>query len=104
MGIASVGRLGHPDADEPCGHRRPRKLKSGRAGSAVGYATTGERDPRAFGWFAHGVEARPILNEIAPRVGVRPMDANCVDVLKSRQVDNDPLRVQTVVLTGEGLA
>src|SRR5256886_1445320 len=102
--ITSVGRFRHPDADKACGNGSTRKLESGRTASAIGYKAARKGDPRASGWFAHGVEARPILNEVAPRVRVCPIDANSIDVLKGRQVDNDPLRMQTVVLTSEGSA
>src|SRR5205814_4029478 len=102
--IRSVGRIRHTEADKACGNGSTRKLQSGRTASAISYKPARKGDPRASGWLAHGVEARPILNELAPRVRVCPIDANSIDVLKGRQVDNDPLRMQTVVLTGKGSA
>ena len=57
--ITSVGRFRHPDADKACGNGSTRKLESGRTASAIGYKAARKGDPRASGWFAHGVAALP---------------------------------------------
>src|SRR5580693_5403820 len=60
-----------------------------------------KRLPHAFGLSFDGIVPCPILHHVMSRVWVRPCDANTVDHLILREVENHPLRMQGIALSGE---
>ncbi len=101
MGVAGVGGLGHPDAQEPGGDWQMRKGESGFAPCSVGDAASWESYPTALSCVAHGIGAGEVLHEIFARVRIGPIDANGVDLLNGGQVDDNPLRVHGIILASK---
>src|ERR1700719_1655316 len=90
VGVAGVGGLGHPDAQEPGGDGQMRKGESGFASGTVGDAASWESNPAALSGVAKRIGAGKVLHEIFARVRVGPIDANGVDLLNDGQVHNKP--------------
>src|SRR5580700_273287 len=62
-----------------------------------------KRLPHAFGLSLDGIVACPILHHVVSRVWIRPCDANTVHHLILRQVENHPLGMKGITLSGEAL-
>src|SRR5271169_573097 len=60
--------------------------------------------PDAAGGRLDGILAGPILNEVVSSVRFAPRDANAVDGLRLRQIEDDPLRMQRIAFGGEVLS
>src|ERR1700733_2878093 len=65
--------------------------------------TLRERLPRAARGEFDGIVTGPILHEVMSCVGVAPGDADCVNGLRLRQVENNPLGMQRVAFSSEML-
>src|SRR5260370_32972588 len=50
-----------------------------------------------------GIVAGPILDDVVRSVRLAPRDANTVDGLRLRQIEQDPLRMKAVAFAGEML-
>src|SRR5579862_701056 len=101
--VACVRRIRHPDAHELYRNRRRSKPKSFRLAFSIRYRTLRKRLPGSPGRGFDGIVASPVLNQIMPRVGFGPRDANRIHLLHLREIEHDPLRMQGVTLAGEVL-
>src|SRR5260370_11852523 len=59
--------------------------------------------PDAAGRRFEGIVAGPILDDVVRSVRLAPRDANTVDGLRLRQIEQDPLRMKAVAFAGEML-
>src|SRR5260370_37729429 len=59
--------------------------------------------PDAAGRRFDGIVAGPILDDVVRSVRLAPRDANTVDGLRLRQIEQDPLRMKAVAFAGEML-
>jgi hypothetical protein len=105
VGVASVGRLRHPDAEVPGGDRPRNEFQGDGAALAIGDAALGKRLPSALhGAVIEGLHfASPELDGVVTGVGIGPSDAYGVDVDFGAKVDHDPLRMERIVFAGKGL-
>src|ERR1700693_5522047 len=81
-----------------------RKRQGGVAACSVGYFAAWESNPTALGGVAEWITPGEVLHEIFARVRIGPVDADGGDLLDGGEVYHDPLRVQGIVLPGEGFA
>src|SRR5271170_6242960 len=92
VGVASIGRLGHPNANETYGHRRCGEANRFGASFAGNDTSLQESLPDTMRRRFDGIVPRPILDGIARRERLAPSDANAVDGLRLRHIEDDPLR------------
>ncbi len=51
----------------------------------------------------HGVNAGPILHLIHPRARLAPIDTQGIQLLRGEQIEDDPLRMQSIIFAGKRL-
>ncbi len=97
--VASVRRLGHPDADEASAHRFGCEPHDWRAALRVCKFALREIQPFAGNRLVHGiVAAQPILHAKGFCIGFGPCDAHSLDRLRRAKINHDPLGMAQITL------
>src|SRR5580693_5500369 len=103
VSVARIRRRGHPDAHETHGDRGGDEPNSFGMTPASADATLRKRLPDAASRQSDGIISRPILDDIAGRIRLSPRDANAIDGLRLRHIEDDPLRMQGITFASETL-
>ena len=93
MQIASIGRLCHPDAQEPDRRGLGRESNGFGAAFARPDRSQGKRLPHASGRSLDRIVPGPVLNDIVRGIWSGPGDAEGIDLLCLPEIENDPLRM-----------
>ena len=104
VSVAGVRGFRHPDADEAEADGEIGEHVGCHAAMGCGDDPVRERNPGASGGDVDGIEAGPVLEDVVGGVGVGPGDLEPIDKLFAREVDDDPLRMERIVFTGEAAA
>src|SRR5207245_6867354 len=104
MAVASVGGTRHQNAYEFRADWRSTEAQRCHPTLRIRYCSGGEGLPRTLVLFVHGVAvADPVLYFERLRVGISPLDADCIDILFLVESDHHPLRMKRVIFSGEFL-